>query len=557
MKPFHCVPLFVGVAVLPTSGQSVLSIQQFGSNAQDECESIAFDSAGNVHSTGYTEGNLAGPHAGLKDVFLSKHDPAGVLLWARQLGTAGDDSGAAVTVDGTNHSYVAGTTHGNLAGPSLGLADMFVAKHDANGTLVWAIQHGTPSLDAGSGVAVDGLGNVYATGWTEGSFGGPNAGATDAFLVKFDPFGALLWARQLGSSAHDDSSSVAIDAVGNVYTCGTTYGNIAGPHAGNGDVFVAKYDPTGTVLWVRQFGTEAVDFGMEIALDSAGNALIGISTAGALGGVYQSNVPGHPDVSLAKLDPSGTLMWVRQIGTPGPDWAIDVAADSANNAYVSGFTNESLGGPSAGFVDAFLLKYDPLGNPVWTRQLGTSNWDSAATVAVDPAGDVYIGGFTDGSLAGVNAGLSDAFLAKLDNSCTSAFSYCAAKVSSSGCLPAMSASGVASLSEPNSFLVTANALEQGQNGIMFFGTTGPALVPFQGGSLCVTAPWYRLGAQNSGGSGACSGSISQKLTDMLADPQGGPLLVVNQSVNIQTWFRDPPSPSQTGLSNGLQVGICP
>ncbi len=552
VKASYLLPIFVALAALPTSGQSLQWIQQFGTSNHDEYNAVAADHAGNVYCTGFTERSLFGPSAGLFDVILSKHDPAGALLWARQIGTTTPDGGAAVAVDSASNSYVTGTTFGSLGGTNLGQSDMFIAKFDVNGTLMWAIQQGTAKEDRGSVLTVDGVGNIYAAGITYGDFGGINAGHGDMFLAKCDPSGSLLWVRQVGTSNGDDCKSAATDAAGNVYLCGYTLGGFAGQNAGHTDSLVIKYDSSGVLVWARQVGTALSDSANGIALDSAGNAIVGITTAGPLGGISS----GGYDVSLAKFDPSGTLLWVQQVGSPGEDFGYQVAVDGADNAYVAGFSSGSFGGPISGLEDAFLLKYDPLGTLIWTRQFGTSSLDRAYSVAVAPTGDVYVGGRTFGSLGGAHAGISDAYLAKFDNSCTSAFSYCAAKVSSSGCLPAMSASGVASLSVPNSFVVTANALEQGQNGIMLFGTTGPATAPFQGGTLCVKAPWYRLGAQNSGGSAACTGSISYKLTDMLADPQGGPLLIVNQGVNIQTWFRDPPSASRTGLSNGLQVTIC-
>jgi hypothetical protein len=142
--------------------------------------------------------------------------------------------------------------------------------------------------------------------------------------------------------------------------------------------------------------------------------------------------------------------------------------------------------------------------------------------------------------------------------CTGSIStYCTAQVSSSGCVPSMSASGVPSLFAPGLFTVTGSNLEASQNGIMFFGTTGQSSTPFGGGTLCVNAPLYRLNIKNSGAGAACTGTMSYTLLEMLAQPQGGPLLVLNQVVNIQNWFRDPAHPSTTGLSNGLQFTICP
>ena len=103
------------------------------------------------------------------------------------------------------------------------------------------------STDESNGVSADGLGNVYISGFTSGSLGGPNAGGTDAFVSKYDAAGTLQWTRQLGTSADDVSYGVSADGLGNVYISGCTGGSLGGPNAGGNDAFVSKYDAAGTL----------------------------------------------------------------------------------------------------------------------------------------------------------------------------------------------------------------------------------------------------------------------------------------------------------------------
>jgi hypothetical protein len=135
--------------------------------------------------------------------------------------------------------------------------------------------------------------------------------------------------------------------------------------------------------------------------------------------------------------------------------------------------------------------------------------------------------------------------------------YCTALVSSSGCTPSMGASGSPSLANPGGFSVRGVNLEQNQNGLMFFGTTGQNSSPFFGGTLCVNGPLHRMSVKNAGGASACTGLISYTLAEMLAQPTGGPLLVVGATVDCQVWFRDPPAAQTVGLANGLEFLICP
>jgi hypothetical protein len=143
-------------------------------------------------------------------------------------------------------------------------------------------------------------------------------------------------------------------------------------------------------------------------------------------------------------------------------------------------------------------------------------------------------------------------------SCTGSIStYCTALVSSSGCVPAMGSSGTPNLSSPDGFQVRGVALEASQNGLMFFGTTGQASTPFFGGTLCVNVPLHRMAVKNSGAGAACTGLISYTLGEMLAQPTGGPLLLAGVTVDCQVWFRDPPSAQTVGLTNGLELTVCP
>ncbi|MFH1549647.1 MAG: SBBP repeat-containing protein [Planctomycetota bacterium] len=330
------------------------------------------------------------------------------LAWTRQLGTSSDDYSHSVAIDGSGNAYISGWTEGSLGGPNAGLFDAFLAKYDTSGSLLWTRQLGTSSSDFSESVAIDGSGNAYISGVTEGNLGGTNAGNWDAFLAKYDTDGVEQWKRQLGTISTDHSYSVAIDGSGNAYISGYTYGNLGGPNAGGDDAFLAKYDSAGSLLWTRQLGTSAYDYSRSVAIDGSGNAYISGYTYGDLGGPNA----GFDDAFLAKYDSAGSLLWTRQLGTSAYDYSLSVAIDGLGNAYISGYTKGDLGGPNEGWEDAFLAKYDSAGSLLWTRQLGTSSTDKNCSVAIDGSGKAYISGYTYGDLGGPNAGNADAFLAK-------------------------------------------------------------------------------------------------------------------------------------------------
>ncbi len=139
--------------------------------------------------------------------------------------------------------------------------DAFVAKYNANGNQLWMAQFGTSGYDSATGVSSDGSGNVYVSGYTDGSFPSyTNLGSYDAFVAKYDTSGNPVWVKQFSTSSHDYAEGISSDSNGNVYVSGKTFGSFLGyTNLGLYDAFVAKYDGNGNQLWLRQFGTSGDD----------------------------------------------------------------------------------------------------------------------------------------------------------------------------------------------------------------------------------------------------------------------------------------------------------
>ncbi|MBI2829095.1 MAG: SBBP repeat-containing protein, partial [Acidobacteria bacterium] len=384
-------------------------VRQFGTSGEDYARGVAVDGSGNVYIAGTTFGNLSGQNAGSGDAFVRKYDSSGVEQWTRQFGTTSEDYALGVAVDGAGNVYVAGYTQGNLSGQNAGYSDAFVRKYDASGAELWTRQFGTGSDDRALGVAVDGAGNIYIAGPTYGNLSGQNAGTNDAFVRKYASSGVEQWTRQFGTTGGDEAFAVAVDGAGNVHVVGTTIGNLSGQSAGGYDAFVRKYDTSGAEQWTRQFGTTGGDEPLGVAVDAFGNVYVGGDTGGNLSGQNA----GNQDAFLRKYDSSGAEQWTRQFGTGGYDYAFGVAVDGFGNVYAAGSTYGDLSGQNAGGYDAFVRKYDGSGVEQWTRQFGTNGGDSAVSVGVDGSGNVYVAGYTNGNLSGeTGLGGTDAFLTK-------------------------------------------------------------------------------------------------------------------------------------------------
>ena len=409
----------------PASAQSLIWARQFGSVSSDPAAGVAVDASGNSYVVGWTDGALPGQtSSGGADAWVRKYDATGTVVWTHQFGAGGFAAALGVAVDASGDVYVAGVTDNELPGQINGGGfrdDAFLRKYDSGGAILWTRQFGTAGNDAALGVAVDASGNVYVAGDVEGTLSGQiSSGGYDAFVRTYDPAGGVLWTSQFGTSGIDSAHGVAVDASGNAWAAGVTTGTFAGQtSAGGDDAFARAYDSAGTALWTSQFGTAGSDFANGAAVDASGNASVVGFVNGTLIGQSSS---GGRDAFVLTYAAAGTVLWTRQFGTAGDDYAAGVAMDANGNAYVVGGADGTLPGQaSAGGFDAFVRAYDSSGSALWTYQFGSADRDGASSVAVDTAGTLSVAGVTDGTLPGqTSAGARDAFVVRIAGSAEAA-----------------------------------------------------------------------------------------------------------------------------------------
>jgi len=285
--------------------------------------------------------------------------PSGSWRGTQQFGSNLDDIGRAVTVDSSGNIYITGSTGGNLGTISFGGLDVFLAKFDPTGNLLFIQQFGSSRDDIGYGLAIDSSGNIFIVGSTAGSMpGNISFGGVDFFLAKFDSSGTLLFIQQFGSNLDDIGRGLAFDSSGNVLITGSTGGSMPGNTSFGGlDVFLAKFSSSGILLFIGQFGSNLDDIGYGIAVDSSGNVLM----TGAAGGSMPGNTSfGGVDVFLARSDTSGVLR-IQQFGSNLDDIGYGLAIDSSASVFITGSTGGILGVNSKGQLDAFLVKFNSAG----------------------------------------------------------------------------------------------------------------------------------------------------------------------------------------------------
>lgn len=309
------------------------------------------------------------------------------------------------------------------------------------GDVGWAVRHGANQPDVGRGVAIDSMGNVIVTGSFQDmvTFGGTTLmssdGNGDVFVVKLDPTGTVVWARGFNGKGFDQGVAVAVDAQDNVVVAGNfeqvlTFDPVHSlTNAGGKDGFVAKMTSGGVVTWVKALVSPQDAFAESVAVDAAGNVLVGGRFRDKLdaGGPAQFTAGGE-DGYLVKLDAAGVHIWSKQIADNGNgDQEIDgVGFDGLGNAYGTGRARGDIDfGAGAvknhGGYDVVLVKYEADGTLVRGELFG-DNTDGQVGLGVrgDAEGNVYVTGrltgsmqFPQGPILGAY-GTADVFVAKLD-----------------------------------------------------------------------------------------------------------------------------------------------
>jgi hypothetical protein len=379
-------------------------------------------------------------------------------LWHTFYGSLSADTSTSIAVDGDGNLYIAGWSWSSWDGPNgesplhahsgeAGLTDLFVLKLDSTGTYQWHTFYGSSETDYGSSVAVDGAGNAYVAGFSEGGWNG--AGGEDPlhahsgwggfFVLKLDSDGAYQWHTFYGSTSlgapsysFSDGYAVAVSGDDNVYVTGYSLDAWTGPseesplHVYTGDpaesvdyksveLFVLKLDSSGAYQWHTFYGSPGYDHGYSAAVDGDGSVyVVGFSEEDWTGTSEES--PLHEssgdDLVVLKLGSDGAYQWHTFYGSPGSDYGSSVAVDGDGNVYVTGGSDATWTGPigedplhahsgdASDSGDLFVLKLDSSGEYQWHTFHGGDGDEYGLSVAVDHGGSVYVTGDSSASWDG-------------------------------------------------------------------------------------------------------------------------------------------------------------
>ena len=314
---------------------TLLVNKTYGGGGWDEAWDIKMDRHGNMYMCGFRSKAVGVTNATIFELF-----PNGTIKRIIMWGWGGVAHGMALAFDDYDNIYLVGKTD-NF---SVGETDIFVAKFDFDGNLLWNTTWGTTDYDYGNGIVVDSNNNTYVVG----TFGFGTG--TNATLTKLDADGNIAWMRILGEKYKKDQGS-AIDIDGNaIYITGfgETWGDVD-----DQNLFLAKYDLAGNQDWLKTWAGAggSYDRGMSVEVTPNHNLLVT--------GYTNATGAGKEDMLLLKFNSTGTLLWEDTFGSAGDEWGLDTFSVSDDVFYTLGFTEVY------GTYETWLMKFSPENNTPW------------------------------------------------------------------------------------------------------------------------------------------------------------------------------------------------
>lgn len=399
------------------SSGNYLWTKTWGGSGDDTANGLAVDASGNAVVSGRfqqtvdidpgaaTDNRISNAGAA-NNIFVSKFDTNGNLLWAKTWGGTTGCEAYGCVMDSDGNVYV----DGDFSCPTIdfdptgahdyhtlnGFFDAFICKFDLNGNFKWAKTWGGAKYDDCCCITLDGKGNLYAGGMFasmpcdfDPGIGVDNhsahgadifPGYIDVFLCKYDLDGNFIWARTWGGSGEDCGEAVSADSLGNVYVTGYYSDTVnfdpeigTDNHTSNGlyDVFVSKISPAGNLIWAKTFGGSGNEAGTNIRLDGTNNAIItgyysDIVDFDPGAGTDNHNSTALRDAFVSKLKANGDFSWAETWGGSGDDNAYGLGLDGSDSIYVTGgfqntvdfgFGSGTDNHTSNGLADIFLINF--------------------------------------------------------------------------------------------------------------------------------------------------------------------------------------------------------
>jgi len=464
-----CLLLLLSIFYFSTNAQTSLNavwMNGFGGVGSDRMYHSCVDASGNIYMTGQIQFSLdidPGPPfvpvtVNSTQAYFSKFSPNGTMLWSRNFDgeSVAYSEATAIAVDASGNVCVAGTFENgiidfNLASPGTNTLasnaigkDMFIVKYSSSGAFISVQAIGNNSANvAPTRVKFDGAGDLVISGHFDQdptaivdfnpagpSYTVPTNGNTDGFVAKYNSSGVCQFAIAFGSSVNDYCYGLDIDALNNVYVTGLfksvadfdpTASSYTIAAAGTYAMYVAKYNPTGALVWANGIGGTGNEGGYRLKIDNNNNVLVsGYMSSASFDADPSPTITlnltkvgtGATDALITKFDSQGNLIWAKNTGGTGEMWPYNITNDAQNNIYIVGAfegvndfdfsaaVNTQTAITLSG-ADAYLAKYTPAGDYIFAYAFGggLSASNEAYEVQIASNNDILFGGlFIDGSV---------------------------------------------------------------------------------------------------------------------------------------------------------------
>ncbi|MFA4853641.1 MAG: SBBP repeat-containing protein [Bacteroidales bacterium] len=310
------------------------------------------------------------------DIFVAKYDSVGNIKWAKRAGSSDNEEALNLTSDLAGNIYVVGEfwgltiTFDSITLVKTGGIDLFVTKYDSTGNVIWAKGIGGNDIDVGYSITSDTSDGIYITGAFRSHlivFGNDTLtnigyGIEDIFIAKYDTAGIEHWAKSAGGIYSDRSCCIKADNFGNINIAGfflsptLTFDTLTLTNNGNSNIFIAQYNANGNLQWVTNFGGKGNDRGTFLTNDANGNIYVT--------GVFESDTiifsmdtlinfviddtvdysPGFSnqyDIFISKFDLNGNFKCAISAGGNSFDASNCIAIDLNNDIYSTGVFNST------------------------------------------------------------------------------------------------------------------------------------------------------------------------------------------------------------------------
>ena len=319
---------------------------------------------------------------------------------------------------------------GNVTGTNHGIGDYWIVKLDANGDIVWDKLLGGNNDEAAFCVRQIADGGYIISGASASSANGNvsnvNHGGSDIWLVLLDRYGNIDNNRLLGGNADESAKSIQQTTDGGLimagYSTSSLNGDVTGINHGFIDVWVVKSDINGDIIWDKLLGGDNDEEALSIQQTTDGGYILaGYSLSSANGNVTTTN-HGVNDYWIIKLDGAGAITWNKLLGGTGNEYATSIQQTADGGYIIAGYStssaNGNVTGVNHGLKDYWIVKLDAAGNITWNKLLGGNNDDVAYSILQTTDGGYIVAGTSrssaNGDVTATNHGLNDYWIVKLD-----------------------------------------------------------------------------------------------------------------------------------------------